>query len=89
MKLIALLLASCSLCAQPAMVPVFVLSNHLGFAAYWTQPTNELWVAEYSTNAIEWHRCLNTTSLSMNGLCFTETGTNWTTRQFYVRLRKL
>ncbi len=88
MRTLCLLLVFGSLWAQPAMVPVFVQSNHLGFAAYWVQPTNELWVAEYSTNAIEWQQCMNTTSLSTNGLCYTETGTNWTS-QFYVRLRKL
>lgn len=59
-----------------------------GIAVYWTAPgTNVIWLAEWSTNLIDWHYCGNETVYWIDGFRFTETSpaanANW-----FVRLRK-
>lgn len=74
--------------AEPVLTPVFrPASNHLGVAAYWMQPANEIWISEWSTNLVAWHRTGNETVYD-TGLRFTETGLGWT-HQLFFRLRRL
>lgn len=86
-KILVFLASYCSVVAAPVLTPVFApLSNHIGVAFYWTQPTNENWGAEWSTNLVIWRRVGNETALT-GGLCYTETSTNWS-KQLFIRLRK-
>lgn len=81
-----LFLFSLSASAQVELVTVYKQQGHLGFAAYWTYPTNGVWIAEYSTNLVHWAQCGNETILP-DRRCYTETGSIGP--HFYVRLRKI
>jgi len=75
------------LAAQPALTIVRAPEfGHKGVAAYWTNPTNQIWVAEWSTNLVTWTRTSNESVDLGTGSRYTATGTGWT-RRWYVRLR--